>query len=90
MNVRMIFSAALSTLFVISAMPTLSLAAAANPVPCENMLKDLKAATKDAKLSDADKAKVADLQGKGLERCKADDDAGADTFFADAMKIMGK
>lgn len=91
MNVRMIFSAALSTLLVISAMPTVSLAAAAaNPVPCENMLNDLKAATKDAKLSDADKAKVADLQGKGLERCKADDDAGADTFFADAMKIMGK
>ena len=90
MNVRMIFGAALSTLLIISAMPTVSLAVAASPVPCENMLNDLKAATKGAKLSDADNAKVADLQGKGLERCKADDDAGADAFFADAMKIVGK
>jgi hypothetical protein len=90
MNVRMIFSAALSTLVVIGAMPSVSLAAAASPVPCENMLNDLKAATKTATLNDADKAKVADFQGKGLERCKADDDAGADAFFSDAMKILGK
>ena len=65
-------------------------AIAAEPVPCENMLKDLRAAEKTATLNAADKAKVADLESKGLERCKADDDAGADAVFADAMKIMGK
>lgn len=64
--------------------------AAAEPVPCENMLKDLRKAVKSAKLNDADKAKVADLQSKGVERCRADDDAGADALFAEAMKIMGK
>ena len=62
--------------------------AATDPVPCEKMLGDLRAATKSAKLSDADTAKVADLQTKGIERCKADDDAGADAFFAAAMTIV--
>jgi hypothetical protein len=65
-------------------------AAAAEPVPCENMLKDVKAAVASASLSDADKAKVADLQSQGIERCKADDDAGADELFGQAMKVMGK
>lgn len=63
---------------------------AAEPVPCEQMLKDLKGASKTAALSEADKTKVADLQNKGIERCKADDDAGADTFFTQAMQVMGK
>jgi 2-methylisocitrate lyase-like PEP mutase family enzyme len=30
------------------------------------------------------------LVAKGLERCKADDDAGADDLFAQAMKLTGK
>ena len=59
-------------------------------VPCEDMLKDLRAAVDGAALNDADKAKIAELQDKGIERCNADDDARADAFFADAMKIMGK
>lgn len=59
-------------------------------VPCEDMLKDLRAAVAGAALSEADKAKVADLQDKGIERCNADDDARVDAFFADAMKILGK
>jgi 2-methylisocitrate lyase-like PEP mutase family enzyme len=86
---KFILIAALSTVAAVSAFPTVTFAAA-NPVPCETMLNDVKAAIKDAKLSDADKAKVMDLQGKGLERCKADDDAGADGFFAAALTIMGK
>lgn len=65
-------------------------ASAAEPVPCEKMLKDVKAAMKTAKLSDADKAKATDLQSQGVERCKADDDAGADALFAQALKVMGK
>jgi hypothetical protein len=67
-----------------------SVAHSAGPLPCEKMLDQVRATLKDAKLSDADKAAVADLQGKGTERCKADDDAGADKFFADALKLMGK
>lgn len=65
-------------------------ASAASPVPCEDMLKQVNTAEKAAKLSDADKKKVADLKSQGLERCKADDDAGADGFFAQALKLMGK
>ena len=65
-------------------------ALAAAPVPCENMLKDVKAASKDPKLAAVDKAKFDDLQSKGMERCKADDDAGADALFTQALKLVGK
>ncbi len=57
-------------------------------VPCENMLKDLRAAVDAAKLNDADAAKVKELQGKGIERCNADDDKRADDFFGQALKIV--
>ena len=59
-------------------------------VPCEEALKQLRDAETAATLSDADKATVTDLEGKGLERCKADDDAGADAFFSDAMKLVAR
>jgi hypothetical protein len=59
-------------------------------VPCETMLKDVRAAEAAAKLNDADKAKITDLETKGIERCNADDDKRADDFFAQAMKVMGK
>lgn len=72
-----------------SALGTLP-ALAASPVPCEQMLKQVNAAEKSAKVSDTDKKQVADLKSQGLERCKADDDAGADSFFAQALKVMGK
>lgn len=62
----------------------------AGEVPCEDMLKDVRAAIETAKLSDADMKKVTDLETKGIERCNADDDKRADGFFTDAMKIMGK
>lgn len=83
---RLIIAAALSTL---AALSTAALAAN-KPVPCEKMLTDVKAAIKDTKVGDADKAKAMDLERQGLERCKADDDAGADAFFAEALKILGK
>jgi len=88
-NNKVIFAAALSAIVVISSLPSVTLAAT-SPVPCEKSLSDLKAALANAKLSAADTAKATDLEGKGLERCKADDDAGADAFFADAMKLLGK
>ena len=62
----------------------------ATPAPCEKMLNDVRAALGASKLGDADKAKIVDLQNKGVERCKADDDAHADEFFAAALKAMGK
>jgi hypothetical protein len=58
--------------------------------PCEEMLKDMRAAKATAKLSDADMAKVNDLEAKAIERCNADDDTRSDKFLADAMKILGK
>ena len=71
---------------------TLGLAAPARAatVPCEDMLKELRATLSKAAPSDADKATVADLQAKGIERCNADDDKRADDFFAQALKILGK
>jgi BarA-like signal transduction histidine kinase len=59
-------------------------------VPCEEALKEMRAAKAAAKLNDADKAKVDALEAKAVERCNADDDARSDGFSADAMKIMGK
>jgi hypothetical protein len=64
--------------------------ALADDVPCENMLKDLRTAMQTAKPSDADAAKIKELEDKGIERCNADDDARADQFFAQALKILGK
>jgi hypothetical protein len=63
---------------------------AAAAAPCEDMLKTMRAAKATAKLSDADMAKVNDLEAKAIERCNADDDARSDKFLADAMKIVGK
>jgi len=64
--------------------------AAADEVPCEKMLEDLRAALQTAKPSDADAAKIKELEDKGIERCNADDDEHADEFFTEAMKILGK
>ncbi|MFK0161070.1 hypothetical protein [Rhizobium sp. NPDC090279] len=65
-------------------------AAQAANVPCEELLKQLRAAEATAKPSDADKAKISDLESKGIERCNADDDKRADEFFNQALKILGK
>lgn len=81
--------AALSLVAAINVLPAIA-SAAENPVPCEKMLKDVNAALKAAKVGDADKAKANDLRSQGLERCKADDDAGADELFAQALKALGK
>ena len=64
--------------------------ASAATAPCEDTLKTLRSAEAAAKLSDADKTKVSELETKGIERCNADDDKRADDFFAQAMKVLGK
>jgi hypothetical protein len=66
-----------------------SFATAAN-VPCEEMLKNMRAAKASAKLADADLSKVNDLEAKAVERCNADDDARSDKFSTDAMSIIKK
>lgn len=71
--------------FIAAAMP-----AHAATVPCEDMLKEMRATKAKAKLSDADMAKVNDLEAKAVERCNADDDTRSDKFLADAMALMGK
>ena len=78
-------------LLVTALFATLPLMAAQSaPVACEKMLSDVRTTLAAAKLGDAEKAKVVDLENKGIERCKADDDAHADEFFAAALKALGK
>ena len=55
----------------ISILLTATTALAANaPVPCEQMLSDVKAALPAAKLTDAAKAKVTDLENKAIDAAK--------------------
>ncbi|MGL4967374.1 MAG: hypothetical protein ACRC67_39505 [Inquilinus sp.] len=75
---------------LLAAATALAVPARAAPVPCEDMLKQLRAALATATPNDADKAAVTDLQPKGIERYTADDDKRADDFFAQALKILGK
>lgn len=60
------------------------------PLPCEDMLAKYRAAQpKAANLDDATKAKIAEMEAKGLERCNADDDKRADDFFGQAIQLIG-
>ena len=70
--------------------PGMFISASAEDVPCEDLLKDLRAAEDGAQISAGDAAKVKELEDKGIERCNADDDARADEFFTQALKILGK
>jgi len=63
---------------------------AAQTVPCEDALKELRAAEASAKVGDKEMQAIKDLEAKGIERCNADDDKRADGFFADAMKLIAK
>jgi len=80
----------LAALFALGVPAALASPALAATTPCETALKELRAAEAKASLNDADKAKIADLETKGVERCNADDDKRADEFFAQAMKVIGK
>jgi hypothetical protein len=80
-----------TALMIAAAGAPLSVSSArAATAPCEDMLKDMRAAKAAASLSEADMAKVNDLETKAVERCNADDDARSDGFLTDAMKIMSK
>lgn len=63
---------------------------AEDPVPCEDLAKQVSDALKTAQLSDADKAKVKEHRKAGLDLCKVEKDADADAEFTAALKLMGK
>ena len=63
-----------ATFAAVTSIAGLTSIAFADVVPCEDMLVTLRDAVKTAKLNDADKTKVDELEAKGVERCNADDD----------------
>lgn len=83
-----VFLAAILTGTMLSA--SAMAAQAAQGVPCEQALKDLRSAIASAKIGDKEMQSVKDLEAKGIERCNADDDKRAGEFFAEAMKLLGK
>lgn len=60
------------------------------PLPCEDLLADVRTTTASVVVADADKPKLDEMTNKGIERCNADDDKRADDFFAQALALMGK
>ncbi|TQX84250.1 MULTISPECIES: hypothetical protein [Rhizobium] len=87
---RTLIAASLFNVVALAGFVALAIPTHAASVPCEEMLKDMRATKASAKLSDADKTKVDDLEAKAVERCNADDDTRSDKFLSEAMKIMGK
>ena len=61
-----------------------------HPVPCEDLLKQLRDAVAATPPAETVKATVSDLEAKGIERCNADDDKRADAFFAEAIGMVRK
>lgn len=68
----------------------LATAAYAADQPCEDALKEFRAAKASANVAADVMKKVDELEAKAVERCNADDDKRADQFVADAMKLLGK
>lgn len=58
--------------------------ASGHPLPCEEMIAQVRTALAATTPS----AAVADLQARALERCNADDDAHADAFSAQALSLI--
>jgi hypothetical protein len=87
---KTIIAAIIVNTCVLAGLVVIALPVRAAPMPCEDMLKDMRSAKATTKLSADDKTKVDALETKAVERCNADDDARSDKFLAEAMKIMGK
>ncbi|MDQ0332759.1 MULTISPECIES: hypothetical protein [Phyllobacteriaceae] len=83
---KLVLIAALGAAAVASA----QFAARAAETPCEDSLKALRAAEAATKVKADVKPKLDELETKGIERCKADDDKRANDFFGQAMKLLGK
>ncbi len=79
-----------AVVIAVAGLMAVAVPAHAATVPCEDMLRDMRAAKAKATLSDADMAKVNDLEAKAVERCNADDDTRSDKFLTEAMALIGK
>jgi hypothetical protein len=64
--------------------------ASGHPIPCEDMIKQLKSAAAGPGLSDSVKTQADGFLAKALERCNADDDARADEFSAQGLALTAK
>lgn len=62
--------------------------ATGHPVPCEELINKLKAASGKAGIAADKQAKAADFLSKALERCNADDDQNADAFSAQGIALL--
>lgn len=61
-----------------------------HPIPCEDLIGQLKTASAKAGISSDSKAKAADFLTKALERCNADDDQRADAFSAQGLAVLNQ
>ena len=80
---RLILSVTFATLIL-----GLTSVARANEVPCETMLKALRATLTAVKLSDADRAEINDLEAKGVARCNAHDNKLANVYLIGAIRVI--
>lgn len=62
--------------------------ATGHPVPCEELINKLKAASAKTGIPADKQAKAADFLSKALERCNADDDQHADAFSAQGIALL--
>ena len=61
-----------------------------NNIPCESLIKAVRADVASGKISAADATSANDLLVKATERCNADDDVHADQFSAQALAMSAK
>ncbi len=62
--------------------------ATGHPVPCEELINQLKAASAKPAVAAEKQTKAGDLLSKALERCNADDDQRADAFSAQGIALL--
>ncbi len=58
------------------------------PLPCENLLQQVRDGLAKANLANDKQSAVEALQAKAVERCNADDDKRSDDFSAQALALM--
>lgn len=64
--------------------------ASGHAIPCEEMLKSLRAAIAGGKITQTNMAAAGEFQSKAMERCNADDDAHADEYSAQGLALAGQ
>lgn len=64
--------------------------ATGHPVPCEELINQLKAASAKPGIASDKQAKAADFLSKALERCNSDDDQRADAFSAQGIALLAQ